>query len=175
MAETLLISLSEIRDYENVSANFDSNRLEPLVREVQRTHLRELLGQELYFDMFDKYPDGGVYDDLINGVDYTYNSETIYYYGIKPFLCYHWLAKAVLRNDFFVSDYGNVAFDLDSESHLNRASNRDRQAVKEQFLESATGYRNDIAKFLNNNGASYPLWMGKDQNENKTRFSMFHV
>ena len=89
-------------------------------------------------------------------------------------LCYLWLAKAILRNDFYISDYGNVAFDLDSQSNLNRASNRDRKYIKDQFLEAATAYRNDIVQFLNEKSSTYTLWYGKKK-ANRTRFAFKHI
>ena len=49
MAETALITITNVRDFRLVDSKFDSTKFAAFVQEVQRKNLRGLLGDALYY------------------------------------------------------------------------------------------------------------------------------
>jgi len=165
MAEIALITLADIQGYEDVSDLFDLGRLNAYIQEAQRLKLRELLGAALYQEMFSNVSDIDTiiapYDDLINGVEYEIiDGEPIQFYGIKPYLCYEVLCIMFARNNFRITDYGNMGFSNDPQSYMNKPSRTERRDAMNSLRQSAADYRNDIVLFLNEKYSTYPLWDG---------------
>jgi hypothetical protein len=172
MAETTLITITDIQSYRRVDLKFDTNRFNSFVTEAQRKNLRGLLGDALYFAFMADARTSGIYADLLNGKSYLYSSETIQYYGIKPVLCYWWLAIAARESDLFQSNVGAIQFTNNPQQNFETA--REKERIASGYMETAQGYANDIIKFLNTNAASYPLW-ASDAETNKTNFTTFRV
>ena len=173
MAEQILITVANVQEYRNISNRWNDSeineRFNSYALEVQRINLRELLKPALYLDLVNKYPDGGIYDDLVNGVEYIYSNETIKFEGLKPFLCYHWLAIETNEGDLFHSTYGNIDFVNNPQQNFNQSKLK-LQAVQ-RYIENANSYRNDIIQFLNEKSSIYTLWKG----DNKTRKTNFQI
>lgn len=158
MAETQLITITDVRGYRDISANMDTARFNNYVTDIQRNHLRKLMGHAMYYDFWSKYPDSGVYDDLVNGATYEYGGNTIQYYGLKPYLCYLFLSVFIIEGDTFHVDYGNAIFTDNPQDHLVRQPYRNREEIRDYYISQANGYKCEITDFLNNNSSDYPLW-----------------
>ena len=171
MAESNLITISDVQVYRRIDPKFNADRFGAFVMDIQRVNLRQLLGDALYLDFFANISDTK-YSDLRVGKDYTYNSQTIHYYGLKPYLCYLWLSIAAREGDLFLTNYGTIQLNNNPQQAFERASERDRIAV--QYIETATSYANDIVKFLNENAATYLLWVRSGES-NKTNFISFRI
>lgn len=173
MAETSLITISDIQAYRAIDPKFNQTRFTAFVMEVQRKNLRGLLGDALYFDLFATDPMPAKYTTLVDGGVYNYQGRTVQYYGLIPALCYWWLAVATREGDMFHSGYGAIQFVNNEQQHFETAKEKERIAAS--YMETAQGYVNDIVKFLNTNKAEYPLWISGNENEQVTKFVMFKL
>ena len=163
MAETQLITITNVRSYADLDPKYDSDRFDIYVTSVQRNYLRNLMGEEMWYDFWQKYPDAGVYDDLVNGKDYTYGANNITYYGLKPWLSFLVLSRITLEGDFFQSDYGNNMFGNDPQSYITRADNKIKSDMHAFYMTESSRYREDIIKFITDNSSDYPLWISEFQ------------
>ena len=167
MSEISLITKEQIRGYVPIDRQFQDNRLEPLIQRAQIGNLRDLLGDALYFDMFQKVTDintiASPYDVLINGTTYLYNSKTITYYGLRPFLSFQFAIYAVEENDLFIGNTGNHAYNSDPQDLRERMSASQKKSITSNYQSSSIQYQNDIIKFLNEKESDYPLWEGDNQ------------
>lgn len=172
MAETSLITISEVQEFERIDSKFNQSRFDAYIKEVQRKNLRNLLGDALYYAFMNDDRTSGIYKTLLDGETYTFENETIEYYGIKPFLIYSWLALATRRGDTFIATHGAVNFTNNPQQHFE--TSKDKQRIAAEYAETAQGYANDIIKYLNENNSDYPLW-DSDQEVNTSQFISFRL
>jgi len=172
MAETALITITDVRVYRQVDSKFDTIRFNAFLTDVQRKNLRQLLGDALYYDFMLDARTAGKYLELLTGKVYTVNGQTAQYYGLKPALVYWWLAMAVREGDLFHSQVG--AIQLTNNSVQNYESAKEKEKIALGYMETAQEYANDVIKFLNENSTTYPLWIG-DSEKNKTQFVSFKI
>lgn len=172
MAETQLISINDIQTYRRIDPKFDVNRFNAFVTDVQRKNLRNLFGDALYYAFMNDARTGGIYYDLLTGKIYTYESNTIQFYGIKPFLCYCVLAILARESEMFISTYGAVEFVNNSQQSFEKSKEKERIAVG--YMETAQYYANDVIQFLNEHSTSYPLWVINSEKKT-TEFTTFKL
>ena len=172
MAETTLITVADVQTVRKISSSFDSGRFANFVNEAQRKNLRGLLGNALYYAFMNDARTSGIYKDLLDGKVYTYENQTIQYYGIKPYLSYIWLSIACREGDLFLANVGAIEFVNNSQQSFENSKSKDRIAA--EYLQTAQGYGNDIIQFLNENASSYPLWENIEEN-NLTEFITFKI
>ena len=172
MAEANLITITDVQVYRRVDPKLTDARFGTYVNEAQRKNLRGLLGDALYYDFMDDARTSGIYKVLLDGKSYTYNSQTIQYYGLKPLLCYWWLAIAAREGDLFHSNVGAVQFANNPQQSFETA--REKERIAAGYMETAQSYANDVIKFLNENSSSYPLWE-TDSEKNESQFVSFKI
>jgi hypothetical protein len=173
MAETTLITITDVRTYRHVDPKFDTVRFAAFCQEVQRKNLRNLLGEALYKAFMDSDRLTGIYKDLLDGKVYTFEGNQITYYGIKPALCYWWLAVATREGELFLGTVGAIQFVNNQQQSFESA--KQKEAIAAGYIETAQGYANDVIKFLNENSSSYPLWEGDSEEINKSNFISFRL
>ena len=150
----LLTTLAEVRTYREIDQNFSSVRFASYLKEVQDIHLKNLLGQSLWYDFFinisqDKY------DKLLKGKTYVYNNETIYYPGLKPFIIWCFLLKNINEGNINHTNRGTLQFNPDTSVPAEKY--QIQQTVGSYQLNIKTE-ENNIKRFLNQNYIDYPLW-----------------
>jgi hypothetical protein len=170
--EISLITISDVQSYRRVDPKFDTTRFLTFANDVQRNNLRGLLGDALYYAFMADTRITGIYKDLLDGKSYSYNSQTIQYYGLKPVLCYWWLAMATREGDLFHSNVGAIQFVNNPQQSFETAKEKERVATG--YMETAQNYANDVIKFLNANSSLYPLWESSSET-NKTNFLTFKI
>ena len=174
MAELVLFDITDVQEYNYISSNFDENRFNSIARNCQQTNLKDLLGDALYYDLIQNSTDTK-YNELINGKSYTYQGNSIQYYGLKPYLSFMWLANNMLIGDSFQADYGNVVFSDNPQDNMRKMSFAEKQAAKDDFMERSVIYRNGIVQFLNENSATYPHWEGGASNQKRSSFKIHTI
>lgn len=173
MAETNLITITDVRTYRQVDSKFDATRFAAFCQDIQRGNLRSLLGDALYKGLMDSDRTSGIYLDLIAGKDYTYGGESIHFYGIKPMLCYWWLALATREGDLFLSNVG--AFGYSNNPQQNFESAKEKERIATNYVQMAQGYANDSIKFLDANSSDYPLWQSNSSEIEKSNILSFKI
>jgi len=171
MAESLLISITDIATYREVDPKIRTAKFEAFAQEAQRKYLRGLFGQAFYYDFFENISDTN-YQTLLTGIEYTLEGETVQYYGLKPVLCHWWLSIAAREGDLFLSNHGAIQFTNNPQQAFETAKEKERTAV--HYLSIAQDYANDVIKFLNNNLTDYPKWVG-DTEKNSAQFISFRL
>lgn len=171
MAESSLITITDVRTYRRVDAKITQEKFDSFVMDVQRKNLRNLLGSALYYDLFLSI-EASKYTELRDGKTYTYSGETIQYYGLKPMLCYWWLSKYATEGDLFHSNVGAIQFSNNPQQNFETSKSKER--VSAGYMDTAQGYANDVIKFLNQNSSTYPLWEG-DKEQRNTQFFTFKL
>ena len=172
MAEAILITVSDVATYREIDTKWPAARFAAFANDIQRKNLRGLLGDALYYAFMDDTRAAGIYKELLDGKTYSYEGNTIQYYGLKPVLCYWWLAIAARESDLFQSSWG--AIQLTNNPQQNFETSREKERLAAGYMETAQGYANDVIKFLSENSASYPLWDGESET-NPTEFISFRV
>jgi hypothetical protein len=172
MSETILITIADVSEYRRIDPKFDINRFNGFAKEVQRNNLRDLLGMSLHYDLF-LIPTATKYTELVSGKTYKDSSDNdVQFYGLKPAICYWWLAVMAREGDLFHSAYGAIELVNNPQQNFERAREKERVAVG--YMETAQTYANDAIRFLNANKSTYPLWKCEEE-ENKTNFISFRV
>jgi hypothetical protein len=172
MAETTLITISDVQAYRRISPTFDVNRFNSFLTGVQRENLKGLLGDALYYAFMADTRTAGIYKELLDGKSYSLDGETIQYYGLKPILVFWWLAVATREGDLFHSNMGAVQFTNNPQQNFETA--REKERIATGYMQSAQSYANDCIKFLNANASSYPLWKSTEE-ANETNFLTFRI
>jgi hypothetical protein len=152
-----LITIDNVRDLKAVSINLDTADFDAYLKRVQDTMLKELLGDALWYDFFINITESK-YVNLLNGTTYTYNSETIYYPGLKPFLSYSWLILYLTEGNINHTEAGNYQYDPATGLPLQAAQKRQGSG---SYKTDQSKERNNILRYLNENDSTYPLWKGK--------------
>jgi len=172
MAEAALITISDVSTYRRVDPKLNSDRFNTYVMEAQRTNLRGLLGDALYYALMADDRISGIYADLLNGKSYVYENQTIQYYGLKPALCYWWLAIFAREGEQFNANVGAIQFVDNPQQYFQSA--KQKETLAQQYLETANDYANGIIKFLNENADDYPLWE-TDTEKSSVNFFTFRL
>jgi len=180
MSKKIILTRDDAKVYIDISGNYNTARFNIFALRVQEQQLRELLGDPLYNLLYTDLDANGVpqnepYIKLVNGKTYDYNGDTIEYYGLKPFLAFHWAAINSREGDSFASNYGNVNYDANPQDNMTRQSTANLNALNASYMKSVTSYRNNIVQYLNDNEADFPNWIGKKENKSKTGFNSFHI
>lgn len=172
MPEAILITQADVREYRQIDANFDQNRFNSFCNDVQRKSLRGLLGDALYYDLMSDSRVAGKYKDLLDGKDYQYAGNTIHFYGIKPILCYWWLAIAAREGDLFLSSIGAIQFVNNPQQNFESSKSKER--ISSEYSATAQMFTNDLIQFLGQHNSIYPLWQG-GQETRKNNFTSFRI
>lgn len=172
MAETILITIADVSVYRKIDPKFNQDRFNAFASEVQRKNLRGLLGDALYYDFFANIEDAK-YVKLISGDVYN-NSQfkDVQFYGIKPILCYWFLALATREGDLFHTGFGAAQFINNPQQSFETAKEKERIAVG--YMDTAQAYENDLINYLNAKRDTYPLWK-VDTEKNGQQFLTFRI
>lgn len=106
------------------------------------------------------------YTKLLNGENYTYDNNTIFFDGIRPFLCHHFVVSYLIDGNLKQNDVGNSVitgdlFQKSSASEINRA--------RSEYLQNATSEYNRIIQYLDTKSSDFPLW---ESQQEQNLFSM---
>lgn len=178
MAAKVILKVIDVNEYRTISAQYNADKFNSFAFDVQQVYLRELLGDSLYQQLYADLDASGVpqnepYITLVNGKEYTIGSDPIIYFGLKPFLSYHWLKKSVLHGDQNFADYGNIVFQNNSQDQMQKTSSSEKSLLAKDYDTSIISYRNNISQYLNEKSTDYPKWIGGRSDLNKSGFTFF--
>lgn len=161
--EKILISKEDVNDIRAFSDTFDKGKFDAWVKDIQRTQLSQILGKSLWTDMFNNLTDAK-YITLIDGEQYlNTENELINYFGLKPFIIYHFLALFMSEGALSFSNTGAQTFN-EEQSTLATA-----EGIRNRYKEQAVQVGNDVITYLEDNSTTYPLWKSRARN-NRTDF-----
>jgi hypothetical protein len=170
-----LITKEDIKVY-RPTAELDDARIKPFILEAQRLDLKPVLNDALFYDFvlkFDETLDSSYakYQELLTGKVYTYNSNSIYFDGIKPMLSYYALARFVIDNPINITRMSIVV------KTVNQSTPADASQIKmfvNELRSAAMSYQNQVVKFLCDNSTTYPLYNSGGASSDMARTTSFN-
>lgn len=164
-----LITLDDVRNYRDVDKSYSTVRFSGFLKEVQEGDLRNLLGDSMWYEAFNT-DFAAPYNVLLTGEPYTYNNETVFFDGIKPFLVWAWLSKLPLEGNVHHTQSGDVSYMREVTSQPNKAA---LSQAKENYKKNILIERNKIIQYLDTKSDNFPLWVPKNkQNESNYQFNI---
>ena len=116
-----------------------------------------------------KYKSESNYIKLLNGTSYIVNSNPVKFNGLRPFICWHYLALNIAIGNVKHSDVGVISLMPE-----NRPNGYDLNASRSTSLQNALREYNRIVNYLNENEYIFPLWDSKND-ENITNLEMIII
>ena len=171
--DKLLITQDDLKEV-RPAAEFDEVRIEPFIREAQRTNVRPVLNDALYLELIDRFDDPDVqynkYRDLIQGKRYTKDGYTILFDGLKWMLSYYVLVLLVTDNPLNFVRFGVVKKIVNQSEPLTP---QEMTLAINSLKSTALIYQNNLIRFLEDNSDDYPLYNYKKSSQSavKTSFS----
>jgi hypothetical protein len=163
MASLQLLTISDIRKYRQLSANFNVDRLNAYITDLSENFLRPHLGKVLHAEFIAgiaQATPAQKWVDLLNGVSYVNSeNETVLFYGVKPFLVFHFLAIFTREADSHLTEVGTV--NISGENYRIASDKREMEA---NFKNRAMVYGNEINDFLEAKKADYTSSISKPNN-----------
>jgi hypothetical protein len=161
MDKRVLITLQDLKKIRPL-ASLDGSRWEQYAVESQDQELRPILGDGLYYDFMTKVFNSGAaeyadYQLLLNGTNWTYNGQSVYFDGLVPMLGYFTLARFIQNNPVNITRYGIVTKTLPQSTPVDQTM---ISAVVNELRSSAITYKNQVDNYLLNNVDTYPLYIG---------------
>lgn len=154
MAETALITKSDILSFYPIGKNINSERVDPHILRAQQSELKSFLGDALYFDFVTNVTDAK-YVDLLNGVNYENDGHTVFFGGVKPLLASWSYARIEKKNSVFVTRGGNVKKETEESIQM---TNNEIDAEKSSSESEAIRLQKEVWVFLDTNRTTYPLF-----------------
>lgn len=170
-----LITKDDIKVY-RPTAELDDARIKPFILEAQRMDLQPVLNDALYYDFVSKFDSSGdpmyaAYGELLTGKQYTYNTNQIYFDGVKPMMAYYALARFVVYNPINITRMGIVLKTTQQSEPVDPAQIK---MLVNELRSSAVSYQNQVIKFLENNTSTYPLYNSGGASSNAARTTSFN-
>lgn len=134
MAEALLISTTDLKQFSTLSGNIDNDKLKQWIKVAQDTHIQNYLGT----DLFDRLKAGGIAGDL------TANETALIDNYIKP-MTIHWALSVLIP---FVS------YTLASKGVYKHTS-ENSEVVDKSEVENLAQKHTNLAEFYTNNFINY--------------------
>jgi len=150
-----IISKFDIQAYRELADTIsDIDTLEPFIIEAQNIELRECLGDALFYAVVENQDDG-IYKILIEGEDYEYQNNTIYFDGLKPMLCYIAYARMIAQHGIKVTRYGLVKKTTQESEHADDGS---ISRLLTKARTTAKFYQKQANQYLDTKRTTYTLW-----------------
>ena len=153
MAEQL-VNKNDFELYKPIPPTLNFESFVPVILRVQRGWVRDAIGEALYYDVYTN-PTTGSNPALISGGAYSYQGNTIAFYGLKPAIVLYAYASYIKHNDFKLTLSGN------KKNTANASENQTLDGVMREYdstLSEAQGYMREVLRYLEQNQSSFPLW-----------------
>lgn len=160
MAYNYLIGKADFAGIRDISVNVnETTRLLPYIKEAQEIDLKNILGNEFFYDILQE--DGELYDNLLDGLDYTYSGYNYSFIGLKTILVYFAYARFIVNDDNRSTGSGFVIKNNEFSEHIDNTKLRRLQA---DSISIANNYIEDMKLYLSRFNSTYPKWaIGKKE------------
>ena len=154
-----LITKTDIQEFKMISDNVSSiKQLSPFIIEAQEFDLRPFMGESFFIDFMDDAtasPQFTKYEDLWNGVQYTYSGHKYEHQGIKAILIYHSYARYLPHASVKSTPHGMVH---KQNQYSERVSDKTIARMLAQARSGAEEHERRVRLFLQRNRSDYPLY-----------------
>jgi hypothetical protein len=177
MAEQIIIAKTDIQTYWNVPNTVKDETVNIAILRAQQSDLKQVLGDPLYYAFIENYngttfPDAN-YQKLYDGGNYTYNSNTIYFSGVKQLLCAYAYIHLAKTNKINVVRSGVV---VKSIEQAETAEDFQIRAITRDAYDQSQRIEGEISRYLYENRATYPLYTKRlTEDQKRTGFNFYTV
>lgn len=168
----MLIDKTIIAKYREVSRSVRDDKINPHIDDAEFLDLRPLLGRKLLKALEDNKTDGGAYQLLLEGGEYTYDGEDYKQPGVEKVLSLFAYPRYILHGGFTDTAFGFVEKSNQDSTPVSTASKRD---IYEKDRNAAMEYWYEVETFLNRMKADYPEWGESSCNVRRTGFRISKI
>lgn len=169
-----IIEVEEIKIYKDIGKNPDKDKISQLIEEAQITHLKDTLGSQFYFDLYNNL-DNPIYQDLLSGSSFSYKDINYYQDGIKALLSDYFMSKYVMQINVNFTPFGATVKETDNSSPVERNTLKD---ISTQQLQLASSRWELIEMYLDSNKSIFSNWKNNtctNSSENSERRYKFRI
>jgi len=138
------------------------------VLKIQRGVIRDLLGDALYYELWNNQTDAK-YVTLLNGGTFTLNGDTVQLFGLKPVIVLYAYASFVRENSFKITRAGNK---IKNKTESDQPTPEELNSEIAQANSEAQMYAINVKAFLTEETATYPLYDGNRLTQGSVRARM---
>lgn len=152
---TPLINVQDIQAFKGITSNLKLQKdLDPHILEAQEFDLRPFVGESFYLEIVAQFPTlPSPFDDLWNGVKYTYQGDEYQHEGLRAVLVYHSYARYVSEGNIHSTPAGFVKKTNNfSESVGEKTISR----LISQARAGATAHESRVLDYLIRNKTLFP-------------------
>lgn len=135
-------------------SNFNTGTLNQHISDAQFIDIQKLLGVDFYNDLIRNSTDAK-YQTLLNGGEYTYQSNTYTNVGLKSVIVFYAYSRYILAGSQTDTPFGYVQKTNQNSQEVPQAQKRD---ISKQNQQTAYNYWENVQAFLNRNESNYSLW-----------------
>lgn len=169
---TKLITTSKIKEIRPISDNIDSvDRLDPFIIEAQDLDIRPFLGDPLFYDLV-KNVQLQKYIDFLNGKEYEYDDNMIFFDGLGIVIAYFAYARFIKHQGVNITRFGIVKKINDTSEPIPQET---IEALEGAARSTAVAYLNQCEKFLDSNMITYPLWRVEESKKPRSKYRVTKV
>jgi len=153
-----IINISDLKDLKDLSVNIDNAQLDPHIKQAELFDIKPFLGAALYRAFITALALDSptqIYLDLLNGVEYTYGTDTIKFEGLKYAVGYFALARYLPFANTASTKYG---IKIKDSLNSTEPSTKQIQMQIDQARSAAQFYLNEANQFLTEKKTTYTLW-----------------
>jgi hypothetical protein len=163
MEQVNLITIEDIKKIRSISNVINSDKdIMPFVYEAQDVEIKRILGELLYTDLIVTYDGEGLgnstpakYLELLNGKQYTYNSNTYLFNGLKQIIAYYSYYSFLKQWGVHITNAGLQVKTGDMSLPVEDAT---RGRMLADVKSKLSSFVDDLNKFLIRNKDTYPLY-----------------
>lgn len=158
-----LVTKADLDNYKYIADSVKNSAIWPqFVSEAQLIDVKQWLGDALLIELATQA--GSLPQSfstanklLLNGGEYTYNSETYFFQGLKACIIYYAFARFTNRVIF---NYTAAGITIKESDFSTPANDKHIQRLETESRLTADALRCEVMTFLNRMSDDYPLWEG---------------
>jgi len=177
MAEQIVITQADVREFWPNSVNISKDRVDGAILRAQQADLEPLLGIYLYQEFIEDYDGSNFatakYITLFKGGTYIYNGDNRYYRGIRNLLSVYSFVRLIDLAGINLTTSGMVdKITEESEKEEDFQIRQKRRLAKDDAIR----LEKDTLDFIKTNITDYPLYNKVySTDENKTSYNFYRV
>ena len=171
MDEPIIDKTDILEFWSQMDKNMKEDKIKPYTLRAQQSEFKNFLGPALYYDFITDF-EGVNNQTLFNGTEYEFQGNTIFFEGLRPYLCALSFSRIVSNINISVGRANVVAKDTEqSTPHPNAIiQTRSREAKSE-----ALRLQEEARQFLDQQRSDYPLWQKRVDDSADTDTSLFGI
>lgn len=150
----LLINITDIGKYREVSKGLSTDKIKPFIREAQEIDLRGHICRKFWDDLMLNWQ-GANYQELLTGTTYEYEDYTYSFEGLKAVLSYYAFSRLIMFGNAVSTPFDMVQKTNEWSDPISTAQRRD---MHKECRQIAARYWEDCKHYLKAKEDDFPIW-----------------